>query len=74
MKAFEVICNAFNPPLCSITWAEKASAAKYVNWKSANEVGYKVKFGDFRVKRSPKHDNHPDAKPNLCRGIETLSF
>jgi len=67
IRAFAVECRAWIPCVTSIIRAKSAARAKYKTWFSARDVGYKVQFGDFRVRRAPEYDN---AKliPDRCYG------
>jgi hypothetical protein len=67
MKAYRVTCTYFDPPLISITWAETARRARYINYSAAHEVGYKITFAQLQVKRAKEYDDHPEQKPNVCR-------
>ena len=56
MKAFRIICNYFDPPIKSICKALSPQKARFLCWKSANEAGYSVSFGQLKVCRAREYD------------------
>lgn len=64
---WRVTCTAWTPPVVSIVRVPTRAKAKFQAWDSANDVGYRMKFEDFRVARAKEYD---DAKliPGRCYG------
>jgi len=56
LRAFEVSVKSWTPNHAAIYPATSPSKAKYMSWRTANEVGYELKFGDLRVVRAPEFD------------------
>lgn len=42
--------------MTTVVRTTSAAKAKFCAWDSARDVGYKVEFGDFKVKRAPQFD------------------
>jgi hypothetical protein len=64
---WRVTCTAWTPPVVCIVRVPTRAKAKFKAWDSANDVGYRMKFSDFRVTRAKEYD---DAKliPGRCYG------
>jgi hypothetical protein len=57
LRGFRVICDKWSPPLSTIVRARSASKARFKCWDSAKDVGYRLKIGDFKVRRAPEYDD-----------------
>lgn len=55
MKAYLVRCKAINSS-GGVYAAESAGKAKYQSYLSARDVGWRVEFKDFQVRRAPEFD------------------
>lgn len=53
-----------------IVRTHSAPRARYLTWHSANDVGYKVKFGDLRVLRAKEYDDATDLKVDQCYAVD----
>jgi hypothetical protein len=69
LRAFAVECRAWEPPVTSVIRTTSAARAKFRAWDSARDVGYKVEFSDFRVKRAPQFDGAKLIK-DRCYGLD----
>lgn len=56
VRAFRVTCDYWEPPIVSICRVTSPQKARFACWESANEVGYKVRFGQLKVRRAPEYD------------------
>ena len=57
LRGFRVICDKWSPPLATIVRARSASKARFKCWDGARDVGYRLKIGDFKVRRAPEYDD-----------------
>jgi hypothetical protein len=69
LKAFRVEVKDW-PEATSIVRTTKAARAKFLAWSGANDVGYKLPFGDFRVRRAQKYDDSVSLKPDKCYSLD----
>ena len=53
-----------------IVRTHSAARARYLTWHSANDVGYKVKFGDLRVTRAKEYDACDTLKVDQCYAVD----
>lgn len=47
-----------------------APRARYLTWRSANDVGYKVTFGNLRVTRAKEYDDCDALKVDQCYAVD----
>lgn len=64
---WRVITTVWEPPLACIVRAPSRAKARFKAWQSANDVGYRMNFADFKVKRAPEYD-HAKLIPGRCYG------
>ena len=57
LRGFRVICDKWSPPLATIVRARSSSKARFKCWDGARDVGYRLKIGDFKVRRAPEYDD-----------------
>lgn len=62
MKAYKT--TAFG--ITSIVPANSRGQAKWITYRSALDVGYKVSFGDIRAVRASKHDTWAKTASQQC--------
>ena len=58
------------PDVTGIVRTHSAPRARYLTWHSANDVGYKVKFGDLRVLRAKEYDDAIGLKADQCYAVD----
>lgn len=68
-KAFQVDVSDW-PDASSIVRTVSRARAKYLAWKSAQDAGYDLPFGRFRVKRAPVYDTSSALVPGKCYALD----
>jgi len=56
-KAYQVVVKPWGPIPVAITAATSRGKAHARNLSSAQDVGYKLKWGDLHITRAPKYDH-----------------
>lgn len=69
VRAFIVAVTDW-PEATAIVRTVSPARAKFLSWNSANEVGYKLPFGRFKVKRAPIYDSVEALTPGKCYALD----
>jgi hypothetical protein len=70
VRAFAVECLAWEPPSVAVIRTTSAARAKFRVWNGCRDVGYRVGFGDFRVKRAKQFDGLTQLMEGRCYGLD----